>query len=349
MENVGMQFAQSLHKAADIGDTDAQTALGWMYFKGEGVRQDYAQALKLVRKAADRGNARAQAALGMMYLRGQGRSCLADRRSEHAFHSPTSGPADGHYATAVIDVLRSAPLKLVNGGDCDDSETGRLGAICFTDDDQPVDPTRRSVRRIFNNSSWYDGGRLFDGFWETMKRADRFKFLRIRTKSNPEGERIANVDFGQLFPTLAYHRIKRTAPDGDLYDIVGDGTSREGWKKLINALLFADGPMIRWPEETSSLFAKVTKLRDAIALVPQVHAPIAKLFGTGIGFKLMLTESEILIRALGHFAHKGITALPLHDSVLVAKSDATVAEEIMAEAFGMFANDARAKLKVTFS
>jgi uncharacterized protein len=43
-----------------------------MYFKGEGVRQDYAQALELLRKTADQGNARAQAALGVMYLKGQG-------------------------------------------------------------------------------------------------------------------------------------------------------------------------------------------------------------------------------------------------------------------------------------
>ena len=190
--------------------------------------------------------------------------------------------------------------------------------------------------------------RLFDGFWETMRREDRFKFLRICTKANPEGERIANVDFGQLFPTLAYHRASRDVPNGDLYDIVGDGSSREGWKTLINAMLFANGLMTRWPEGTSRLFPRGTKLQDALALVRHVHAPIAKLFGTGVGFKLMLSESGILIEALGHFAHRGITALPLHDSVLVAESDAEAAEGILAEAFALFAQDARAKLKVTF-
>jgi hypothetical protein len=83
--------------------------------------------------------------------------------------------------------------------------------------------------------------------------------------------------------------------------------------------------------------------------VRHVHAPIVKLFGTGVGFKLMLTESGILIEALGHLAHRSITALPLHDSVLVAESDADAAEAIMAEAFALFAHDARAKLKVTFA
>jgi hypothetical protein len=144
------------------------------------------------------------------------------------------------------------------------------------------------------------------------------KFLRISTHANPDGEPIANVDFGQLFPTLAYHREGLSVPDGDLYDVIGGGLRREGWKKLTNALLFADGPMTRWPEGTSSLFGKGTKLRDALGIVKHFHAPIAHLFGTGIGFKLMLMESEILIQALGGLAQRGITALPLHDSVLVA-------------------------------
>jgi hypothetical protein len=240
----------------------------------------------------------------------------------------------------INEVLRNAPLKVVTGGD------GKT--VCFTDDGQPIDPKRRAVRRIFNNGNWLEGGRLYDGFWETMRREGRFRVLRICTTANPEGERIANVDFGQLFPTLAYHRVSRQAPDGDLYDIVGDGSSREGWKKLVNALLFADTQMTRWPEGTSRHFPRGTKLQDALALVRFVHEPIVTLFGTGIGLKLMLTESEILIEALGHLAHRGITALPLHDSVLVAASDAEEATGIMAESFALFANDARAKLKVDF-
>ena len=132
-----------------------------------------------------------------------------------------------------------------------------------------------------------------------------------------------------------------------IYTRTGDGgTSRDGWKKLVNALLFADGSMARWPERTSALFPKGTKLVDAVALIRYVHVPIAHLFGTGFGFKLMLIESQILIDALGVFAHRGITALPLHDSVLVAWSAAEEAKAVMSEAFATYTADARAKLKV---
>ena len=43
-----------------------------MYENGNGVPQDYAEAVKWYRKAADQGYARAQNNLGVMYNRGQG-------------------------------------------------------------------------------------------------------------------------------------------------------------------------------------------------------------------------------------------------------------------------------------
>jgi hypothetical protein len=43
-----------------------------MYFTGQGVLQDYAEAGKWYRKAADQGFAEAQFNLGKMYYRGQG-------------------------------------------------------------------------------------------------------------------------------------------------------------------------------------------------------------------------------------------------------------------------------------
>ena len=43
-----------------------------MYANGEGVPQDYAEALKLYRLAAEQGHAKAQTNLGMLYVSGQG-------------------------------------------------------------------------------------------------------------------------------------------------------------------------------------------------------------------------------------------------------------------------------------
>lgn len=59
-------------KAADQGYAVAEYHLGRMYSLGKGVRQDYAQAAVRFRKAADEGDATAQTSLGELYLKGLG-------------------------------------------------------------------------------------------------------------------------------------------------------------------------------------------------------------------------------------------------------------------------------------
>lgn len=60
------------HQAAERGDTEAQTDLGIMYAKGDGVAKDPSEAVKWFRKAAEQGFARAQNNLGVMYEDGNG-------------------------------------------------------------------------------------------------------------------------------------------------------------------------------------------------------------------------------------------------------------------------------------
>ena len=57
---------------ADQGNADAQYALGFMYARGQGVPQNYAEAAKWWRLAADQGNTFAQYNLGTLYDNGNG-------------------------------------------------------------------------------------------------------------------------------------------------------------------------------------------------------------------------------------------------------------------------------------
>jgi uncharacterized protein len=59
-------------RAANEGNALAQTALGFMYYKGQGVSLDYEQAIMWLRKAADQGWHGAQFLLGHMYEDGKG-------------------------------------------------------------------------------------------------------------------------------------------------------------------------------------------------------------------------------------------------------------------------------------
>ena len=69
---------------ANEGLADAQFAVGWMYTKGKGVPQDYAEAVKWLRKAADQGDASAQSQLGWMYEapRGKGGKGISQNHVE---------------------------------------------------------------------------------------------------------------------------------------------------------------------------------------------------------------------------------------------------------------------------
>src|SRR5437762_804945 len=54
------------------GNAKAQLHLGDLYFDGQGVQQDFAEAVKWYGKSAAQGDAAAQSNLGAMYEKGQG-------------------------------------------------------------------------------------------------------------------------------------------------------------------------------------------------------------------------------------------------------------------------------------
>ena len=175
-----------------------------------------------------------------------------------------------------------------------------------------------------------------------MERTSRFRLLRVM------GEPVVNVDIGSLFPRLAYVRAREGQPEGDLYDITGNGSCRDGWKQLINALLFAGRPLKQWPRDTREKLPKGISLREAVAAIKAKHAPIAHLFEHGLGFQLMRIESDMLIAIVTALFKQGIPALPLHDSVLVGGSHGEVAKKVMEAAFRQHTGSVRATVKIDF-
>jgi hypothetical protein len=68
-------------------------------------------------------------------------------------------------------------------------------------------------------------------------------------------------------------------------------------------------------------------------MLREKHGPIAPLFGTRLGFELMRAESDIIIEVTAQLFKQGITALPLHDAVLVGKSRVVEAGKEMQDEF----------------
>jgi TPR repeat protein len=59
-------------KAADQGNADAQTYLGNLYTKGQGVPQNYAKAINLYKKACAQGDAIAFNKMAILHAQGKG-------------------------------------------------------------------------------------------------------------------------------------------------------------------------------------------------------------------------------------------------------------------------------------
>src|ERR1700722_2580971 len=207
-------------------------------------------------------------------------------------------------------------------------------SITFIDDEgEPVDVHDRTLRRLFVihegdplRQRFDLSGRLFGGFWQGLQR-ERRSGIRI------DGEPVATLDYSSMFARLAYASKGVQPPTGDLYAIPGLEDRRDAVKLGVNALLFDQHARRQWPkseEPGQRLPLGWTLGRFRRALVER-HPVIAECIGKGLGFHLMHTESEIMARVLTTLLSEGVTALPLHDGMLVRRSHASNGKAAMEE------------------
>jgi hypothetical protein len=189
-----------------------------------------------------------------------------------------------------------------------------------------IDLSDRTMRRYFNNGRFDHGGRLFGGFWQGLSKADRASALII------DGDNPVTVDYRQMAARLLYARAGVRPPD-DCYGVPGFEHCRAGWKKLLNAMLFQGDTLTRLPQGTAALLPPRIGLKEARRLLLDHNRPIARLIKRDIGFELMFTESQILVDVLLGLEELGITALPIHDAVIVAAARAEEAAAVMATVF----------------
>jgi hypothetical protein len=177
---------------------------------------------------------------------------------------------------------------------------------------------------------WDLNGRLFYRHLSHLDRAYR-KGLTIN------GSAVVELDFKAMFPTLAYGLINTPMPDGDHYGWQGFETYRDGVKVGFNALLFGGG--------RGELFGKA--IRDALpkAINPEAfrnaflrhHPALEQLLtidvggGLPIGYKLMNTESRLMVLVLERLMESKVTAIGLHDGLIIGAEHVALARSIMGD------------------
>ena len=190
-----------------------------------------------------------------------------------------------------------------------------------------VDPGDRLLRRYFNNGSFEEGGRLFGGFWQPLKKAHRADGIRI------DAEPVVTLDYAQMAPRILYAMAGVSPPAGDLYRIPTiNEVFRDGIKKVFSAMQFVEGDLSRRPKGTGKLLPRgpIRMFTDAIR---DHHRPIAHMLDGLIGHKVFFRESQIMVDLLLRLRKLAIVALPIHDAVIVPRSAEQTAEATMLQVF----------------
>ncbi len=192
---------------------------------------------------------------------------------------------------------------------------------------KPVDTLDRRLRRVFTLGRFDHGGRLFGGFWQALSKRQRLEGLSI------DGEDVVELDYGQMNPRIVYGLNKAQPPAGDAYSVPGYEAHREGVKKVMNAMLFATKRLTRMPRGVRKTFEGRQRVEDVMTAIEQAHPAITSSFFTGLGHRAQFIESQVLVDVLLSLRASGIHALPIHDSVIVGRSNKDKAREVMLSSF----------------
>jgi hypothetical protein len=193
-----------------------------------------------------------------------------------------------------------------------------------------VDPAHRRLRRIFNNSDFGQGGRLYGGFWQAMSSDERQEHILI------EGDCCVELDYGQMSLAILYGLTGTKPPEGDLYDLSAEGIPtdyRKGIKTVIQALINSSKVPTKMPKGVRKLIPSRYTIKDILEAVARKHPAIYPQMTSGIGMQLFRKESDILVDVLETLRSEGIVALPVHDAVVVRDDNADKAEAVMKQVF----------------
>jgi hypothetical protein len=212
--------------------------------------------------------------------------------------------------------------------------------------------THRSFRRIFNDADdpksyrWNRGGRLYsDG-------GDSYQFVNReeRSKIKIDGAKTVEIDIKASHLTILYGLAGLKLPKTDPYAV--KGLDRDIVKAWFVILFGSAAYPKRWSKETSESYAKRHNGQKPGKKYPmhKVTAICAEKFKAPLKFffdnkldslDLQFIESEIIINAMVTLiANHDRPSLPVHDSLIVKKSDKEAAKTVLEAEF-----EKRAKIK----
>jgi hypothetical protein len=220
----------------------------------------------------------------------------------------------------------------------------KSASIEYNGTDPLVDEHERFLVRRFTRANWGCGGRVWGGFWQRLKKADRLANVRI------DGQRVVSIDINCAVLRFAYAYVGAQAPAGDLYDSIqftdasghphvfhgNPKVHRRIVKKITAARL--NGAR-EWPSDLREHRPGMPWSR-VVACLKAAHPALSSLFDADRGQEVMFTESEVLVDTLLRLQEQDVAALPVHDCIVVSEGTAAIAERAFLDAFQFHTNQA---------
>ena len=194
-------------------------------------------------------------------------------------------------------------------------------------------PLDGALMAVYNRGSWEMGGRLYThNGQQDISKAER-KNITIN------GQQTTELDFSNLHINMLYH-ANNLQFSGDAYDfsadrekakkallIAIDSKNEKAAKYKLAALLagYKDGQR----GEIEKVSQYIPEAENLLAKAATRHAPIKDLFFQDAGLELQNTDAEIMRHIIRELQRRKIVALPIHDSVIIAKEKADEAKKVM--------------------
>ena len=193
------------------------------------------------------------------------------------------------------------------------------------------DFTATTLHRVFNNSSFEQGGRFFGGWWQSIPRDFR-KFITINYKPTEE------VDYSGHHIRILY-ALEEKDLVGQPYEV--DDSSRNTPDLIQNR---KDATLIMLNSRNKVQAAHAIKnegIKNIQRLMLEIearHSEISHKFYTGVGNKLMNQDSMIAEEVMIEMIKLNHTILPVHDSFIVRNSATFELIPIMEKVFNKYCN-----------
>lgn len=254
------------------------------------------------------------------------RGVILIRNREEEGDAPPKVQASAAVIEAVNARLSNTTITLP------DDAWARIGRARVEGDDDDAyrafagDHTAKTLRRIFSKT-WDRGGRIYGGWWMHVPKAER-QYIHI------DGEPVVEWDYSYLHPALLFARTE-TVLDFDPYTLKGVDipSLRDLGKRTFQRLVNRDTLPTRAAPGDANFLPSGMTFKAYLALYLNRLSPITRWLGVDAGMGLQREDSDLAVDILMRMNAAGITALPVHDSVLVQERHSEALKKVMRETY----------------